>query len=763
MNAMSFRRNAALAGLTALALSPLRAQEAPAVATPVTPPVPASAPAAPATPVTPVAPGAASGERPSFGRGPAPAGRRPLSPDDMIGRITLVDEQPTQLVALLEKITGRIALRSDALPAVKINFSSTRDLTRRDAETALESLLALNGIAVMPEGESFLKVVPMVGRGAQPWGEAPPLYLDSVAGLPASDRVVARLFTLKNVPYSTIDGAVQTVVNKARGGSAIALPGANSVLVTDSLANVLHLEEVIARIDTPSKVLFFPLKNTRSDDVVKQLKALQNSGMRIAFAGDVGFEATTVNNQIMVYTNPANETRIAELIRGIDTENAPVTRSEVIPLQHAEASDAVTLIQNVASGTSGTIGTKANSAFTAGQAATRTTQNTTNRAIAPQGQQQGQGARATGPENSTFSSYFTAVADLRSNSLVVYGTDRDIEQARTLIKNVDVQLPQVRIETVIVEVTLADNQASGLDSFGLGLYTGTQGVTGGRHNGDINFNGSQPILPGTSTAPFSFRGSLKDFSLEAIFNKARQDTKIKVLSSPTIVTSHNAKGVIIVSSQQPIVTGTTSTPNSGSLTTSSSVTYQDIGLELDIIPRIGANGIVEMDVFQKLQAVSGSTTIDGNTQPIISNRTANSYVTAENNETIVLAGLQSANDIKTKGKLFLLGDIPWLGDWLFSPETTQSTKTELIVFLKPHVIVPGDRVPAADTPGLREGSLTRESSLNRIKDGVFKEITTPNTIFEKEEAEQKAAEAKAAGKRAEAEAAGNGSGAPAAP
>lgn len=748
MTAMSFRRPAALAALGALALSPLVAQEAPPAGNPATPP-------AGQTPRTPP-----RGERP-------PAQRR--SPEDSIGRITLVDEQPTQVVALLEKITGRIALRSDTLPATKINFTATRDLNRIEAETALESLLALNGIAVLPEGDAFLKVVPSTGRGAQPWAEAPQLYLDSVKDLPSSDRMVARLFTLKNVPYTTIDQAIQTVVNKTRGGSAVAMPVANTVLVTDSLSNVKQIEEIIARVDVPNKVLFFPLKNTRSDDVVKQLKSLQNSGMRFGFAGDIGFEATTVNNQIMVYTNPANAERVGELIKGIDTANVPLTETISLPLRHMEAPDAVTLITNIATGTSGTVGQKTTSSFNAqgaqsGNASTNrnnTAATTQNRQLNSNGQNGQNNARnSTGPENSTFSNYFTAVADQRSNSLVLYGTTADIAQAKKIVETIDVPLQQVRVEAIIVEVTLANNEASGLDKLGIGTFTGTQGVVNGRHNGDYNFNGSMPVLPGDGggSAPLSVAGSIRDFSLEVLLNKVRNDTSLKVLSSPTLVTSHNAKAMVVVSTQYPLITGTTSTAN-GTLATQSSITPTDIGLELDIIPRIGSNGLIELDVQQSIKSIIGNTTIDGNNQPIVSNRSANSYLTAHDGETIVLAGLQQVNDKRTKGKMFLLGDIPWIGDWLFSPETTESTKTELIIFLKPHVITEKDRVPASDTPGLRDGSLTKEISENRIRDGVFTEAKTPTTVFEKEAAEKKAKEAEKARERAEEEAAKKAEGA----
>lgn len=690
---------------------------------------------------------------------PAPTPAAPIRPGDSVGRISLVDEQPIQVVSLLEKITGRIALRSGELPPVKISFNSGRALTRAEAETALESLLALNGIAAFAEGDTFLKVVPSAANKSAA-GEAPPLYLDSVAGLPPSDRFVGRLFTLRNIPYATIDAAVQAMVNKPRGASAVAMPAANSVLVTDSLINVQRIEAVIAKADTASKVIFLPLKHTRAAEVVKQLKSLQASGLKTGFAGDVGFEAGDVTNQIMAVTNPANEARIREIIAGIDTENAPVTRSELIPLRHAEAADVVQIVQNLASGTSGAVGPTA-ATNTGARTSSRTSRNSrltnSSRTTSSGGQvyisqnyNYDPNKKGATDEDASFSPYFTAVADSRANAIVVYGTDRDMRQVKDIVSKVDVQLQQVRIEAVIVEVTLGSGQASGFETLGLGLYTGTQGVPNGRHNGDVNFNTAMPGLPsqsGAGKSPFSVTGSLKDFSLEMIFNKSRNDDRVKLLSAPVIVTSHNKPAVIKVGQRQPIITGTTSSTVTAG-TTTSQVDYRDIGLEVNLTPRIGANGVVELDVTQKNESIIGNTTIDGNQQPIIGNREAQSYITAANGETVVLAGLQSYNETKTKGKVWLLGDIPWLGEWLFQPETSLMQKTELIIFLKPHVLTATDAVPAADTPGLRPGSLTKEPATGYLRNGVYTEITTPSTYFEKQDAERKAAEEKAAAEAA---------------
>lgn len=675
----------------------------------------------------------------------APAAK--LGPDDNVGPLMLVDEGMPQVVALLERITGRMAIRSQEVPALKVNFTSVGDLKRRQAEAALESLLALNGVAVMPEGEDFLKIVPLA-KGPQ--AESPPLFTDSVAGLPASERVVARLFTLRNAPVTAIEPLLQGLVNKGRGGSLMVLPAGNAILVTDSLNSLQRAEALVARMDQPGEVLFLPLRNSRATEMVKQLKALQGSGPKTAFAGEAGFEADETTNQVIVVTTGANVARVREIVERLDSPTNERTRTEVIGLRYIEAERVVKIIESLTKGASGgTTSTGDAAALNRGRRQSNQSAGTNTRTSGPgTAQSFSAGNRQPGAEGEEgFSRQFTVVAETRTNSLVLYGTDADFRRVKDVITKVDVKMAQVRIEAVIVEVTLGTAEASGLETLGLGYKTSGTGTNG--KTSDVKFNTSSPNTPGTGKPPLSISGSLNDFSLETVFNLARQDSKVKVLSSPVIVTSHNSAAAIKVGQKQPIVTSSASDLQNLS-TSRSTVEYRDIGLQLEVTPRIGSNGVVEMDVKQTIESVVGTTVIDKNDQPIIGTREANSYLSANSDEVVVLAGLQSYRERKTKGKVWLLGDIPWLGEWLFQPETNSEEKSELIVFLRPHVLTEADKVPAADTPGFRPESLTRPEATDRVHRGGFEVMNKEMTYFEREERDKEVSR-----KRAETEALGD--------
>lgn len=658
----------------------------------------------------------------------AAAERARVQGDDNVGPLVLVDENAAQVIALLEKVSGRMAIRSQELPTLKINFSSDGDMRRSQAEVALESLLALNGVTVVPEGENFLKIVPQA-KGAQ--AEAPPLYTTSVANLEPGERTVARLFSLKNAPVSAVEPVLTGIVNKARGGSVLVMPTGNALLFTDSLLNAQRAEALVSTMDAPGEVMFFPLRNTRASEVVKQLKALQTSGPKTAFSGEAGFEVDEVANQVIVVALANNAYRIRDIINRLDTPSNERSKTEVMALKHVEAERVVKLIENLTRGGSATPGGDAAGINRA--RATASASGPKTESVAFSGNTPGANGKPAADADEGFSPKFSVVAETRTNALVLFGTESDFRRVRDVVAKVDVKMPQVRIEAVIVEVTLGTAAASGLETLGVGYKTGG-GATAGATRGDVNFNTNTPSTPGTGKPPLSVSGSLKDFSLDTVFNLARQDTKIRVLSSPVIVTSHNSAATIKVGQKQPIVTSSASDLQNLSASRST-VEYKDIGLQLDVTPKIGSNGVVEMDIKQTIETIIGVTVIDKNEQPIIGSRAANSYLSAQSDETVVLAGLQSYRERKTKGKVWLLGDIPWLGEWLFRPETTAEEKTELIIFLKPHVITEEDRVPSATTPGLRPESPTRQDAGDRIKQGGFREMNREITYFEKEERE----------------------------
>jgi general secretion pathway protein D len=361
------------------------------------------------------------------------------------------------------------------------------------------------------------------------------------------------------------------------------------------------------------------------------------------------------------------------LIAKLDIKSDPNTRNEVIYLKHALAKDVSSLLQNLITGQT--------------SAAQKTGQTT----ITPAQPNQPPRPNAAPTLNSLglkdegtteFSSFITVVPDDRSNSIVVSGTGDDIRLIQSVVDKIDILLAQVSIQVIIAEVDLSDTDISGLQALN---FT----ASANRHGGfDVTkFAGSVgdwAVTNGT-VSPASFAAALSG-------NGASNRTRI--LSADTITTTHAKEADFVVSTNQPIITGTTSTPTGAATTnngfaTSSSVTYQNIGIEVKVTPLIGNDGSIQLTIDQKVDSHNGDVTIDGNSQPIIDHREATSYVNVQDGEMVVLGGLQQHQITAGHTKLGWLWEIPVLSN-ILGQHKDDTERKELLFFVRPHVIAAAD-------------------------------------------------------------------------
>jgi general secretion pathway protein D len=306
------------------------------------------------------------------------------------------------------------------------------------------------------------------------------------------------------------------------------------------------------------------------------------------------------------------------------------------------------------------------------------------RAAAARANNQAVAAARSEATNLQFSDFLTIVPDERANTIVANGTHNDLKYLSQLINEIDTLLAQVRIEVVIAEVTLSDDDTRGIDSFGFS-YSGTGFDIDLEDPGTTTWTASPGNLYGVTFGNGISWGPDEAFSFEFLLNSIAENTNAKVLSAPTIVTTHNKEATVSVGREQPVITGTSSSELSSGLTTREQVQYRDIKLELKVTPLIGIDGIVQMEIEQQNQSIIGEVLVNENPQPIIGTRSANSYVSVQDGGLIALGGLQELTTSDTESRMAILGKIPVVGD-LFKRNTTSSNRTELLIFIRPTII-----------------------------------------------------------------------------
>ena len=309
------------------------------------------------------------------------------------------------------------------------------------------------------------------------------------------------------------------------------------------------------------------------------------------------------------------------------------------------------------------------------------------------------------------------VADNITNSIVVQGPPSGLEIIERLLDQIDVKPDQVMISTVIGQLTLNDDFKVGLDYLKLGNnFVGRGGNGSGNPLPILNqvvaamagipaigtpgTPGFVPAVPGTPAQNLFNPGTLSGSGLQVygkignnlnIYLQALQSkTDFTVLSRPSIFTANNQKGTISSGERIAIPTGSNSFGTSGNASTQ--IEYQDVVLKLEVRPLVNSDNEITMEIALLNDEQNGTQTIAGGggnggnlTVPRISTREILTTVTVPNNETIVLGGLITTKNSKTKSGIPILSSIPYIGGLFGSTQNTKD-RSELMVFIQPSVV-----------------------------------------------------------------------------
>ncbi|MDH4229269.1 MAG: hypothetical protein OEW11_05905 [Nitrospirota bacterium] len=302
---------------------------------------------------------------------------------------------------------------------------------------------------------------------------------------------------------------------------------------------------------------------------------------------------------------------------------------------------------------------------------------------------------APGGGGQEFEGVVQVLADPPTNSLIFTASPKDYAMIQRVLKQLDQQRRQVYVEAVILEVTTAAGSQWGVNAFGLDVpdparYTGFGGMnTFGGGAGMVTADQLQKQVNSLSGLSFGAvrqfsLGGVDYFSVGGLVQAVATDSHVNVLSTPQILTSDNQKAEIVVGDNVPILTSQSQT-SGGNFQTQ--VERKDIGITLRLTPQILESDLVKLDVFQEISSIRKDVPAEiVQSQGVItSKKSATTTVIVKDEQTVVIGGLVSDNVNDTIKKVPLLGDIPLLG-WFFKSRSKESTKTNLLIFLTPHVI-----------------------------------------------------------------------------
>jgi general secretion pathway protein D len=286
--------------------------------------------------------------------------------------------------------------------------------------------------------------------------------------------------------------------------------------------------------------------------------------------------------------------------------------------------------------------------------------------------------------------------DPETRRLIVITDDETSQWVGQVITNLDRPKPQVLIKVVFLEVTHnnsldigveggythnLNNSTTGIvaNAFGLSALNSALGT-----NSAVNVFG-QPVQSFSPTPPGAGLYQVLGTDFQATLRAIAQAGRTEVLSRPSILARNNQQATITVGQSVPLVTSVSYNGLNG--TPVSAITYQDVGIILRVTPFITSDGLVEMIVSPQISQLSEQsvTVAAGVTAPVIDLRSADTVVVTPNGQTVIIGGLMQNQKTQSDSKIPFLGDIPLLGN-LFKHKVKTTTKTELLIFLTPHIV-----------------------------------------------------------------------------
>lgn len=310
--------------------------------------------------------------------------------------------------------------------------------------------------------------------------------------------------------------------------------------------------------------------------------------------------------------------------------------------------------------------------------------------------------------------------DPQTHNIIVIADSETSLQISNVISNLDTPKPQVLINVVFAEVQRNNSSDIGVEggwgknNIGNNIASGAGSVFGlsGLNSVATNINPiGQPIAtaltPGTGGAGSGGLYQIAGQDFQATLRAIAKSGKVQVLSRPSIIARDGQLAKIVVGQQVPLPSGV-SYANAGNNTIPIiNVAYTDVGIILNVTPFIGSNGQVEMIVQPQISSVSPNERQSLSSEvsaPYINVRSADTVVVTPHSKTVVIGGLMSDSKTDANSRVPLLGDIPWLGN-LFKSRQKSNAKTELLIFLTPHII------EAPNQLALLSGDITRQNNL----------------------------------------------------
>jgi general secretion pathway protein D len=639
----------------------------------------------------------------------------------------LVDADLIELIKIIGNITGKSFILGGKVPNIKATIYAPTQITAGEAYQAFLSVLQVNGLTVIPAGR-YLKILAVGGST----GQNTPIVKGK--GVPPGDQIVTRLHRLEHVSADELAALLDRF--KSPDGDITVYAPSNMLIITDYGSSIRRLLKLVKLLDVPGigeQIWIEPINYADASELADRIIEIFDVGETAApaakakpkkgkkkpkkggrdpgrsgasssgpsvFGGDDDSKISKIladerTNSLIIVSSEASYLRILELVKQLDVPIAGEGTLHVHKLQHADADELAKVLNELSRGSRG-------------------------------GGKKGKGGKGGGEgAASLFEGEMQISADKATNSLVIVASLRDYLSLKSVIDALDTMKRQVYVEAVIMEVSLDKNRDLGF-AFHMGNTFDTRG------DSSLIYGSSQPtdqmsslmLGPGAlSGLAAGIRGpdlegtedllgpgiSIPAFGV--VLQALQTNSDVNVLSTPHILATDNVEAAITVGENVPVQQGfnpagallssalggarsggTQGTSGLGALGAMGgmggmggfgySIGRQNVGLTLKITPFINDDDQVRLEIDLEISEVKS---VDSSMGPNISKQNAVTTSVVADQQTIVIGGLITDNQVETTHKVPVLGDIPIIG-FFFRHKTSLIKKRNLLIFLTPYIV-----------------------------------------------------------------------------
>ena len=617
----------------------------------------------------------------------------PTWPDAQTWKINLKNADIREFITQVSTITGTTFVVD---PRVKGNVTVVSD---RNLDT--DAVYAL-----------FLSVLRVHGFGASRTGDVVRIVQSATvkqSGAPVNDNdgslteeVVTRVISARNVAAAELVKILRPMIPQY--GHIAAVPQANVVIISDHADNIGRLLTIIRQVDVADEdeVVVIALEQAWVGSVVAILEQVAPDQIGKSAEGPqrVLVIGNDRNNTLVLRGKSAPIAEVRSLIEQLDQPATSSGSTRVFQLNHSDATRTAEILNGIL--------------------------------IQPRGQ-----------GNNTKSENISIQADMSLNAIVVRADPGTMSEIQEILRQLDIRRAQVLIEAAIVEVSVDETSAIGIEAgvadaggdsvpFASTTLNGIISSLLSSISATVDDGKIDPVQGIASVSSPTLAVARLDpdgVSFGAILNAIAINTSADLLSTPSILTLDNEQANILAGQTVPFRTGSFTSTNNGASNPFTTIQREDVGIELTVTPHIHDDSSIRLEVFQTVENVvnTGLEIGEAGFSDVVTNkRSIETTILADDRQTIVLGGLIQDDLRATRKKVPLLGSIPFLGR-LFQNRSTTRTKRHLLVFLRP--TIQRTREEVADTTerkyqGIwkvqiesRESASENEPKIEQIYDG----------------------------------------------